>query len=509
MTSDFDTQPSSYQYQALNPTKRQIRLFRRPGHQETPCLTTYNLDEAPPYTALSYMWGPPSPTYAVNIEDGTLEVRENLFNFLQEREQHFDYDYYWVDQICIDQTNVAEVSSQVSMMSEIYTQATSTLIWLGGGTLLQEAAREFTRSMDCDALITILNDQYFTRLWVVQEIMLARDVQVLVRGNHRFTWRQLDEMFNDAYWGNNRKYILDNAPSSATALLSRRIHRGLKPSQSLYDAIKYFSNNGCQDPRDRVYGLLGIVREHERVVVDYSESVEEVYLSVLRVLSAWDRDVYNKPEEVHKVVLNLGKTMGLGHGQLTGLDLFLYKVLKLKPCILPPPAAAISDGIANVDDVGDMFDTWNMDEMGDIGDMGYERAHSREDSKFSKQDAGTMTDRWWYDFRHLWHDAEWKRHFHDCDDKGRIYSEPRTPRVSVSAALAWDEEAGSGPAASLTEDEMLASMLKRLEALRFTPPMRGDNNATLSYEPVGRSPVIFTADEELLDLEKRLRDLRR
>ena len=374
-----------------------------------------------------------------------MAVRENLFNFLEERKEQPDYEYYWIDQLCIDQSNVEEVNCQVGMMSDIYRRATSTLAWLGGGIALEEAAREFIRSEDRDALVTILNDQYFTRLWVVQEVMLARDVSILIRGNRSITWKEISKAvfsprgFDRGYTLNNAlEYILDKTSPSAAELICQRLSKPYKPVHSLYDTIKYFSDNGCHDPRDRVYGLLGIVKEHERVVVDYSNSVEEVYLSVLKVLSmrsVWEhRNPYLEPEDVHGVLFNLGKTMGLGRSQLTGLRFFLYKVLKLEPGRIPPHPAAISDNIANVGDVEDM---WDPDSMCDIGDFGYERASEGENSEFSEQDAGTMTDRWWYDFRHRWRDDhEWTRCFHDCDDKGRIYSEPRTPHVSVPAALA-------------------------------------------------------------------------
>lgn len=38
--------------------------------------------------------------------------------------------YLWVDQTCVDQTNIQERNHQVALMSRIYTQAASTITWL-------------------------------------------------------------------------------------------------------------------------------------------------------------------------------------------------------------------------------------------------------------------------------------------------------------------------------------------------------------------------------------------
>lgn len=125
-----------------------------------------------------------------------MNVRENLFKFMEERTQHQDFDYYWIDQLCIDQTDLEELSSQVCMMSEIYRQCSSVILWLGSDDpLLHEAARQFSRNMNREALVTILRDHYFSRLWVVQEILLAPNVRVLVRGNHWLSWTKMRKVF--------------------------------------------------------------------------------------------------------------------------------------------------------------------------------------------------------------------------------------------------------------------------------------------------------------------------
>jgi hypothetical protein len=42
---------------------------------------TFNLGEAPSFRALSYMWGPPSPSYQILIRYRAFLVRRNLYEF--------------------------------------------------------------------------------------------------------------------------------------------------------------------------------------------------------------------------------------------------------------------------------------------------------------------------------------------------------------------------------------------------------------------------------------------
>ena len=71
------------------------------------------------FFALSYAWGDLSVRHPLVIceaivEDaivGRLCVRENLFNFLQtacNKQQSWDPSWFWIDQLCIDQSNTSE-----------------------------------------------------------------------------------------------------------------------------------------------------------------------------------------------------------------------------------------------------------------------------------------------------------------------------------------------------------------------------------------------------------------
>ena len=46
-------------------------------------ISTHNIEKAPSYNALSYIWGLPEPSPAVLINGGLFRIRENLWEFLR------------------------------------------------------------------------------------------------------------------------------------------------------------------------------------------------------------------------------------------------------------------------------------------------------------------------------------------------------------------------------------------------------------------------------------------
>lgn len=46
-----------------------------------------------------------------------------------------------------------------------------------------EAARDFIRLSNIDALATLLSNDYFSRLWIVQELLLARSIRIVTAGH--------------------------------------------------------------------------------------------------------------------------------------------------------------------------------------------------------------------------------------------------------------------------------------------------------------------------------------
>ncbi|KAK4457280.1 heterokaryon incompatibility protein-domain-containing protein [Cladorrhinum samala] len=203
--------------------------------------------QAAPFSALSYVWGPtlPSPSSNQNLTTptGVIRLTPSLFSFLNRlRDTSSESLLLWADAICINQLDPYEKEAQVSLMADIYRSATQVLADLGEetdgtavalaaiaeytragvrrgitakgfGKLLspQDTARfldlplpaeddveteeETNRAMNpsaevTEAVIRFFERPWFTRVWVVQEFVLARAVQMFV-GKTKVSWQQL------------------------------------------------------------------------------------------------------------------------------------------------------------------------------------------------------------------------------------------------------------------------------------------------------------------------------
>lgn len=237
-------------------------------------------------------------------------------------------DLLWVDAICIDQRRVMERNHQVPLMRDIYSQATRVLVWLGDHDPPNEAIAAFTQAVDfivtkikesngtldidlstfertmqdlghsgvCSAINSIFASQWHNRVWCVQEVALAQDVTLLFQ-NAEFPAAEVgdfaiwfDNSLKEAQWGMNtdipQVYFkarinmnmfflrLNYCAFSGEPLRILQVFRGLKAS----------------DPRDNVYGLLGIM-DSTGIQVDYTKTAAQVYIDTTLELIAHERNL--------------------------------------------------------------------------------------------------------------------------------------------------------------------------------------------------------------------------
>jgi hypothetical protein len=121
------------------------------------------------------------------------------------------------------------------------------------------------------AIIRILQNPYWTRLWVLQEINLGRDTLVC-QGKKAVSWGR----FTDAImWrmdlGFEVPFIMVNrAESFVSSTLDWR------------KAARFAARLQCQDVRDKVFGQLGLVHNCLRFHPDYSTTCQDLLLMMLR-----------------------------------------------------------------------------------------------------------------------------------------------------------------------------------------------------------------------------------
>ena len=132
-----------------------------------------------------------------------------------------------------------------------------------------------------------LTQPWWTRLWCVQEILLVPDA-LMVFGKWRITWSALK-----AAAVNHRRHI-GSCCSETQMLLSPSLwflkdddivdkpQYAKSDDAYYYDLdwlLRVYSHRKCKDPRDKVYGLLGLVdmSKYPGLVPDYTKTLSAVY----------------------------------------------------------------------------------------------------------------------------------------------------------------------------------------------------------------------------------------
>jgi hypothetical protein len=272
---------STYGYEQLDLTKQQIRLIALhpaadPSDPIRCDIRSFDMERGPHYIALSYTWGPVNPQQTILINGQGLSIRQNLYDFLHRyRNDISNVHYLWIDQICISQAHEGERNHQVRLMSQIYSHSLSTIIWLGEDS--REIAQRYEMNRDLHDVCALFRNRYFTRLWVIQEIFLSSHKRLLC-GN---IWLELDDLVS-ALQGSGDSRL------PPVEFLNSMLHGSHSDTSliesgqgSLWYCINRFSAYDCEDPRDKVYGLLGLVSEGDKLEVDYNKSTEDIFLEVI------------------------------------------------------------------------------------------------------------------------------------------------------------------------------------------------------------------------------------
>ncbi|RFU33663.1 hypothetical protein B7463_g2682, partial [Scytalidium lignicola] len=307
------------------------------------CLSLHDISHS--YEALSYTWMGASFSKHICLEGYQFSVTPNVEAALRYLREDKQPRTLWVDSVCIDQSNILEKSYQVQQMKEVYERAERVLVWIGQdienedfkeGNWVESGLRAgvngisgtkhafglalkfgmASRSGDrailehnysseevetWASLARLLKRSYFRRVWVIQEVAVAKEVKVIC-GRHRIQWSILFSAYDAIV--ENRRLHNDN-------LTLHRFDRGiggmdvcrrmLKNDRTVHDRdgpskeqrygtrfLKLLTearSRDTTDPRDRIYSVIGIGLTGEEpfsIDIDYNKSILEVYVDVVR-----------------------------------------------------------------------------------------------------------------------------------------------------------------------------------------------------------------------------------
>lgn len=205
---------------------RLLKLGRRiPFFNISAELIAYNMESIPDYHAISYAWTHgPQDDRTIVLNGMSLRVKRNVYDILQRCSSFYETQYIWLDSICIDQSSPSEKTIQVRKMQEIYNRAAHVLVCLGNGSAylatglilelkgvrqyfgdayLTQHVASFLGRQKTDlylrarvrALHDLLQHPWFRRVWVVQEVVVAKQVTVCY-GRHSIPWSTFYESWD-------------------------------------------------------------------------------------------------------------------------------------------------------------------------------------------------------------------------------------------------------------------------------------------------------------------------
>ena len=330
-----------HQHRALETpnTFRLLRLHAGQGEKISGSLHHHILgsEACPSYRAVSYTWGKGSAHHTLHLEGGSgIQVRKNLWNILQSIRDKESSCWLWIDAICINQRLDEERNHHVRLMSDIYGKANVVLVWLQSAEESANVSRAFkfvhaaathdrsTQSVlnysrehalegkkDWQSLKRLCRLRYWTRKWIIQEVVFARTV-VLHRGDLECSMADFEvlcgelqrEKDNTAYEKWKPGVIL--ASPAARLALQRLEPVDVHRQRLLYQLIHRYANNACQLPCDHVYALHSLVGEHRtHLRIDYGATAIQRLVEVLGFVREHEHLHPSKVLELANVLVRL------------------------------------------------------------------------------------------------------------------------------------------------------------------------------------------------------------
>ncbi|KAI1088080.1 HET-domain-containing protein [Rostrohypoxylon terebratum] len=354
-----------FQYTTLNPAVREIRVLTvlPGGFDESLRVTidTRSLDANPVYNALSYVWGDAAsaniPGNVISIDGSDFPVTSNLLaalRYLRDVLGTADPITLWVDAVCINQRDLDERREQVSMMRDIYASAERVIIWLGEedeeseiafNTIPVLATRKHCPGDECDEdLLSMVRScssffnglptrrPWFSRVWVIQELAMAKQDPLVVCGHKSTSWSifmKAEEFVSRKVFTEigmvHRKELshdgqiplgqipieeADDSPENENIEVTGKWKTGVlqdlytimrsEGGESLRRLLLISRSSQATDPRDRIYGLLGLLKADppdppnpdHLIEVDYRKSTAEVYTDAMAHIFAQGEGPY-------------------------------------------------------------------------------------------------------------------------------------------------------------------------------------------------------------------------
>jgi hypothetical protein len=312
--------------------------------QQTPALAGV-IEE---YEALSYTWDTESVathnTIPIILNGYGFHVTTNLESALRHLRQEVSPRTFWIDAICIDQKNNAEKEQQVRVMHRIYDCAQHVVVWLGPESASSDLAITFAqeiyscfdateqwihdeqqfyllspserservktlvvaeRASAWVALHRLLSRRWWSRAWILQELLVAKEV-IVCCGKLNIPWPIMSlaisvcratyhsvlglditvEMPSGVYQYDWPSHFVESS-FDIVARRGMRLEDDPRTSPDPQTLSIWLSGNrhrSCSFPHDKIYSILGLLNPafQNAIHLSYSIDIIDLYKAVIK-----------------------------------------------------------------------------------------------------------------------------------------------------------------------------------------------------------------------------------
>jgi hypothetical protein len=339
------TTVSSFAHSPLKPSTadghpiRLLHLQPAPDYYSPIKCTLEHVDLSPnlQFKALSYTWGDPDITLPIFVDDKSYHVTANchvaLLRLREVRELTL-----WIDAISINQRDDHEKMIQIGMMADVYYLASEVIVWLGVSeadrkpdqkekerlaiqlvdhlSKLKEKKKNTNKtdyqieyyfqeieSVDdvknqWQAFALLVSHSWFERLWVLQEITVAKASRALFQF-HYLEVKRIQNAVRIAYhydqsnpieWSTfkeQQQLDLDHefSPNLELLVTGKNIRQAYNRDKrqlqrmsldQILDTLRQFK---CSDPKDRIFGILALLGKEiaQKIEPQYHWSIVQLY----------------------------------------------------------------------------------------------------------------------------------------------------------------------------------------------------------------------------------------
>lgn len=287
---------SVYEFQPCPENEIRLVTIAPASDHETDisCLIThYRREEKPCYDAISYSWGQEHDRSKIFCNERTMNVTRSCKAALKALRHTSEPQTVWIDAVCIDQLNTTEKSQQVARMSDVYVNASRTFIYLGDSGKIWDIYDDESEDSHWESL---LERQWFTRTWVIQEVLLSRSLYFVI-GNQRIAWldlialcdaRQISrpelfelraEVAHDYARRMPKSWAEQETDVEEGTFRTKEAGHTNLPYWRLLGFLDRTRHFECSDARDKLFAILPLFAKPtpQLLIPDYTKTLEQTY----------------------------------------------------------------------------------------------------------------------------------------------------------------------------------------------------------------------------------------